>query len=124
MKKLLTATTIAVLGIFSSPAIAQTTSDYSYPRQTQNINPDFRGGTYEWNIRNPGIYPVRVQTNISLPYSINGRQYDAGQPSHIILPPRSYTPVNINLGTQGSNDRDYDTPSAEYIPVQVEIYPY
>lgn len=123
MKKLF-ALTIAAIGIFSSPAIAQTTSGYIYPRQTHDINPDFRGGTYEWNISNPGIYPVRVRANISQPYSINGRQYNGGQQSHIILPPRSYTPVNIDLGTQGSNDRGYDTPFDQYVPVQVEIYPY
>jgi hypothetical protein len=60
MKKLLTATTIAVLGIFSSPAIAQTTSDYSYPRQTQNINPDFRGGTYDtqFEFRQILVFPI------------------------------------------------------------------
>jgi len=90
MKKLLLATSVAALGIFSSPAIAQYSSnmedgilqlndrEHIYPSNAEELR---------W-LYNPSSSSQDVRIEVDAPFTINNRRYD-GQPAHIGIPARS-----------------------------------
>lgn len=112
IKKLQSVLFSAVAGLLIQQGVVQAQSGGGFPFPGQTVvveNLARYGGIHQWDLYNHLSKPVTVRVVIDRSYSINGNSYKANQPAHIVLPPKAYTPIKINM------------PEVGKIPIWVEV---